>query len=149
MSKHFKGIWFYGISGSGKSFASKYLKKKINKSFIIDGDQIRRINNHDLGHSIIDRKKQLSRLRGIVKLVIQQGYVPIISSVYIDNYNLKKLKKLNIILIEIRRSKSKINLKLKNKKKVIGKDLKLPNLKTIKIINNLNFKKSLEDLLLS
>ena len=29
--KKFKGIWFYGMSGAGKSIASKFLKKKIKK----------------------------------------------------------------------------------------------------------------------
>ena len=34
MKKNFNGIWFYGISGSGKSFASKYLNKIKKNKFI-------------------------------------------------------------------------------------------------------------------
>ena len=29
INKKYKGVWFYGISGSGKTQASKYLKKKL------------------------------------------------------------------------------------------------------------------------
>ena len=52
MIKKYKGLWLYGISGSGKSFASKYLKSKIKNSFLVDGDKIREINNDDLGYTI-------------------------------------------------------------------------------------------------
>ena len=37
INKKYKGVWFYGISGSGKTQASKYLKKKIKNSIILDG----------------------------------------------------------------------------------------------------------------
>ena len=37
-------IWITGLSGSGKSFLSTKIKKKINQNFIIiDGDVIRNI----------------------------------------------------------------------------------------------------------
>ena len=37
-----KGLWLFGISGSGKSFTSKFLKKKIKNSILLDGDQVRK-----------------------------------------------------------------------------------------------------------
>ena len=40
INKKFKGVWFYGISGSGKTQASKFFKKKISNSLILDGDQV-------------------------------------------------------------------------------------------------------------
>ena len=129
MIKKVKGFWFYGLSGSGKTYASKYLKKKIKNTFLIDGDEIRAINNNDLGHSIDHRKKQLLRLFNHSKLVIKQGYFPIISSVYVDKNIHQKLKKMKMELIKIIRSTSKVNTKLINKKNVIGYDLKLPYLK--------------------
>ena len=137
------------MSGSGKTFGSKYLKKKIDNSFLIDGDRIRQINDHDLGHSIDDRKKQLFRLQGIAKLVIKQGYFPIVSSVYVDNLTFIKIRKLGIKLIKIKRQKSKINIKLNNKKNVVGKDLKQPNLKTLIIVNNRKFKRNLDKIFLT
>ena len=56
LEKKYKGIWFYGISGSGKSAATNYLKKKIKNSAILDGDQIRKLISYDLGYSVKDRK---------------------------------------------------------------------------------------------
>ena len=56
----------------------------------------------------------------------------------------EKLKKYKIKVIEILREKNKINIKLKYKKNVIGKDLKLPRLNTIKLFNDKNFKKKLK-----
>ena len=38
MTKKILGYWFYGHSGVGKTFADKYLRKKIIKSLIVDGD---------------------------------------------------------------------------------------------------------------
>ena len=52
MKKNFKGIWFYGISGSGKSFASKYLNKIKKNSIIIDGDFVRKHISFDLNYTI-------------------------------------------------------------------------------------------------
>jgi len=147
MIKKCKGLWLYGISGSGKSFASKYLKSKIKNSFLVDGDKIREINNNDLGYTIKDRKKQLFRLLKLSNLIITEGYFPIVSSVYLDKKTYEKLKKYKIKVIEILREKNKINFKLKYKKNVIGKDLNLPRLNTIKLFNDKNFKKKLKIIL--
>ena len=54
-----KGIWFYGLSGSGKTFASKIILKDISKSIEIDGDQVRKYISFDLGYNIKDRKIQI------------------------------------------------------------------------------------------
>lgn len=144
MAKKYKGLWLYGISGSGKSYTSKYLKSKIKNSFLVDGDKIREINNNDLGHTIKDRKKQLNRLLKLSNLIITEGYFPIVSSVYLDKKTYEKLKKHKIKVIEILREKNKINMKLEYKKNVIGKDLKLPKLNTLKLFNDKNFKKNIK-----
>ena len=52
----FKGIWFFGLSGSGKSFASSYLNELIDNSFIIDGDTVRTLISNDLGYDIKSRE---------------------------------------------------------------------------------------------
>ena len=49
----YKGIWFYGLSGSGKTLLSKTIKKKFKNIFLIDGDVIR---------------KNISLILGIVKM---------------------------------------------------------------------------------
>ena len=37
-----KGIWFFGLSGSGKTYASKIIKKIKKNSITIDGDDVRK-----------------------------------------------------------------------------------------------------------
>ena len=37
-----KGIWLYGLAGSGETFTSHILNKKLDNSFIIDGDEVRK-----------------------------------------------------------------------------------------------------------
>ena len=84
MSKNYKGIWFFGLSGSGKTFLSKILFKKIKKSVIIDGDKVRKYISSDLKYSKKDREKQINRLFGLGKIIIESNKFPIISSVYFN-----------------------------------------------------------------
>ena len=54
--KRSKGIWFYGLSGSGKSFASSVCKEFIPNAFVLDGDDVRKYVSTDLSYSEIDKK---------------------------------------------------------------------------------------------
>ena len=72
-------IWFFGHSGSGKStLASKVeeilYKKNIN-TFILDGDNVRKGLNSDLGFEKKDRIENLRRISEISKLLIDNGLV--------------------------------------------------------------------------
>lgn len=121
-----KGVWLFGLSGSGKSFLSKKISKKIKKPFIIDGDEIRKFISFDLGYKKSDRVTQNKRVLGLAKIVIKNGYYPIISSVFLDRKIFNEAKKHKIRVINIIRSKNLINLKLKNKKNIVGKSIKQP-----------------------
>ena len=144
MKKKSKGIWFYGLSGCGKSFASKFIIKKIKKkSILIDGDDVRKYISLDLGYEKKDRKIQIKRIFGISKIAINSKIFPILSSVYMDNQTLKKIKKIKIIPIEIKRDFNKIRSLRKiylSKKNIVGVDIKLLKLKTLKIKNDNNQK---------
>ena len=48
MKKKYLGIWFSWLSGSGKSFVAKSLRKKINNSLLVDGDDVRKYVSFDL-----------------------------------------------------------------------------------------------------
>tara|TARA_B100001741_G_scaffold23926_1_gene17662 strand:+ start:122 stop:601 length:480 start_codon:yes stop_codon:yes gene_type:complete len=141
INKKYKGIWFYGISGSGKTQASKYIKKYIKNSIILDGDEIRKKISFDLDYSIKDRKIQIRRIYGIISILLQNKIFPIVSTVYLDQQMKNKLINTKILTIQLFRNLKLIkNRKLiysKKTKNVIGKDLKMPLLKKdIKIINN-------------
>ncbi len=103
-----KGIWFFGLSGSGKTYASKIIEKMRKNSIIIDGDDVRKLISFDLGYGIEDRKIQIRRMLGIAKIVLKSNLFPVISTVYMDKYVAKNLKKNNIKLIEVSRDLKKI-----------------------------------------
>ncbi|MAR77931.1 MAG: adenylyl-sulfate kinase, partial [Gammaproteobacteria bacterium] len=45
-----RGIWFFGMSGAGKSYISSALSKKKKNSVIVDGDDVRKYISIDLGY---------------------------------------------------------------------------------------------------
>ncbi len=149
--KKISGIWFFGYSGSGKSYASNYISKKINKRIIIDGDDVRSKVSFDLGHTIKDRKIQLKRLLGISKICILSNVIPIVSSVYMTKKASQEIRKNKILLIKIERE-NKILKKFKIYKKknnVVGIDIFYEKFKFKKIFNKGDslFKKELNKLI--
>ena len=134
-----KGFWFYGLSGSGKSFALLYLKKKIKKGFVIDGDLVRKHVSVDLKHNLKDREIQINRVLGLAKLALMSKLVPIISTVYLNSTVSRKASKIGIQIIKIDRDMSKIfksHPTYKYKKNVVGKDIKYENIKSKTIFND-------------
>ena len=105
--KIYSGVWFFGFSGVGKTFASKYIKTLYSNSLIIDGDLVRKYISTDLGRDISSREVQLQRLLGIAKLSILSNVIPIVSCVYMDQINVKNIENNNILLLNI----EKINKK--------------------------------------
>ena len=130
-----KGLWFFGLSGSGKTYLSKKISKQIKYPFIIDGDEVRKFISYDLGYKKSDRIKQNKRVLGLAKIVIKNGYYPIISSVYLDPEIFIQVKKIKIRIINVLRSKKFTNQKLGNKKNIVGKSIRQPKLKC-EIFNN-------------
>ena len=149
-----KGIWFFGYSGCGKTFASKFLKKRIKNSILVDGDEVRKYISFDLNYTKKDREIQIQRVFGLAKILIAQGIFPIISTVFFNNKIYRDCKKLNIKIIKIERSDIKQIMyhhpTYKNKKNVVGKDILYEKIKTKKIINDrsINFCKALISLTL-
>ena len=83
----------------------------------------------DLGYKKSDRIKQNKRVLGLAKIVIKNGYYPIISGVYLDPKIFREAKKAKIRVINVLRSKKFTNQKLGNKKNIVGKSIKQPKLK--------------------
>ena len=141
------GIWFCGLSGSGKSYGSRYLEKKIKNSIKIEGDTVRKFINYDLGYTKKDRiKSALTNLR-IAQLLIHEKKFPIISNVYIDNKVIMLAKKNKIKVIKVIRKKL-TNIKFDKKTKdVVGRDIKFKELKCSKLLNDNNFENKLLNLI--
>lgn len=73
-------IWLIGLAGSGKSTAGKKLYEKIKKvdnaTVLVDGDEIRKIFNHDRGddpYSIEGRRVNAERISEICKWLDNQN----------------------------------------------------------------------------
>ena len=76
-------IWLTGLSGSGKTTVAMLLEKKLmdigNRSYVLDGDNLRFGINKDLGFSSADRKENIRRVSEISSLMNQAGLIVITS----------------------------------------------------------------------
>ncbi|MFA6434554.1 MAG: adenylyl-sulfate kinase [Elusimicrobiales bacterium] len=70
-------VWFTGLSGSGKSTLARALEKKLFESgaqaYVLDGDELRRGINRDLGFSSADREENIRRAGEIAGLFAGAG----------------------------------------------------------------------------
>jgi len=74
-----KVIWFTGLSGSGKSTIANALEQKLHaqgqRTYILDGDNIRQGLNKDLGFTDEDRVENIRRVAEVAKLMLDAGLV--------------------------------------------------------------------------
>ena len=74
-------VWLTGLPGSGKSTLAFALKKCLRGNgracFVLDGDDIRRGLNRDLGFSPADRKENIRRIAEVARLLNDAGMVAI------------------------------------------------------------------------
>lgn len=72
-------LWFTGLSGSGKSTLSHavedYLHKQGIRTYVLDGDNIRKGLCKDLGFSDADRTENIRRIGEVSKLMLDAGIV--------------------------------------------------------------------------
>ena len=80
MNKHKSVIiWFTGLSGSGKSSLAYSLEENLHKSkirtYVLDGDNIRKGLCKDLGFSDEDRTENIRRIGEVSKLMMEAGVI--------------------------------------------------------------------------
>ncbi len=72
-------LWFTGLSGSGKSTLANKLEEKRFKqglrTYVLDGDNVRKGLNKDLGFSAEDREENIRRIGEVAKLFVDAGIV--------------------------------------------------------------------------
>jgi len=70
-------IWFTGFSGAGKSTLSvaveKELHKRVIRTYVLDGDNIRHGLNSNLGFTQEDRTENIRRIGEVSKLFVDAG----------------------------------------------------------------------------
>ncbi|WP_269469256.1 adenylyl-sulfate kinase [Cupriavidus taiwanensis] len=74
-------IWFTGLSGSGKSTLANALEVELHsrrmRTYLLDGDNVRRGLNRDLGFSMADRIENIRRIAEVARLMMDAGLVVI------------------------------------------------------------------------
>ncbi len=79
-------VWVTGLSGAGKTTVCSALYQRLKPSIpelvLLDGDIVRRAFGQDLTHSIADRRRQVHRLQGMSKVLVEQGLVVIVAVLY-------------------------------------------------------------------
>ena len=76
-------IWFTGLSGSGKSSIAHEVENRLfqrgAKTYVLDGDVVRRGISSDLGFSNNDRNEQVRRVGEISKMFVDAGVITLVS----------------------------------------------------------------------
>ena len=72
-------IWFTGLSSSGKSTIANALEKELHalgqRTYILDGDNVRQGLNKDLGFTDADRVENIRRVAEVAKLMMDAGMI--------------------------------------------------------------------------
>jgi bifunctional enzyme CysN/CysC len=76
-------LWFTGLSGAGKSTIARLVEAKLHlgdcHTYMLDGDNIRRGLNHDLGFTVADRIENIRRVGEVSKLFVDAGLIVLCS----------------------------------------------------------------------
>lgn len=99
-------IWFSGLSASGKTTVSRevesQLRKKVENNIeVLDGDEIRKELNWDLGFSKEDRLTNLKRVSYITKILSRNGVIVIAAFICPYQEARDYARSLNINFIEV------------------------------------------------
>lgn len=84
-------LWLTGLSGSGKSTIANEVENLLNHmhyhTYLLDGDNIRKGLNKDLGFSKQNRKENIRRISEVAKLFVDAGLITIVAfiSPYIED----------------------------------------------------------------
>lgn len=86
-------LWFTGLSGSGKTTLGNAIfnaLKKYEKVIILDGDELRKGLNSDLGYSMEDRNENIRRVAHTAKMLSSNGFL-VITTLISPTFHSRKL----------------------------------------------------------
>jgi bifunctional enzyme CysN/CysC len=76
-------LWMTGLSGAGKSTVADVLERKLHElgrhTYLLDGDNVRKGLNKDLGFSGADRVENIRRVAEVARLMVDAGLIVISS----------------------------------------------------------------------
>ncbi|MGN6868973.1 MAG: sulfate adenylyltransferase subunit CysN [Solirubrobacteraceae bacterium] len=86
-------VWLTGLSGAGKSTIANLLERRLQSegrhTYLLDGDNVRRGLNKDLGFTPADRVENIRRVGEVAKLMVDAGLIVIAS--FISPYRSERL----------------------------------------------------------
>ena len=78
-------VWLTGLSGAGKTTISRALENELStrnmRSYVLDGDLLRRGLNSNLGFSPEDRAENIRRIAEVAKLMADAGFIAIVACI--------------------------------------------------------------------
>jgi bifunctional enzyme CysN/CysC len=76
-------VWLTGLSGSGKSTVANIVERKLHQlgrhTYLLDGDNVRRGLNVDLGFTDADRVENIRRVAEVAGLMVDAGLIVLVS----------------------------------------------------------------------
>lgn len=136
--KKINGIWFFGLAGVGKTFATQICRNLIDRSFLIDGDEVRKFISFDLGYSESDREIQIKRVLGLAEIAIKNDRVPLVSTVTMSKEVSQRCNQLSFEMAHIIRPMDQLR-KLRDlyetEQNVVGVDIQQKDLGIRRIYN--------------
>jgi bifunctional enzyme CysN/CysC len=76
-------LWLTGLSGAGKSTIANAVELRLSSlnahTYLIDGDNVRRGLNRDLGFTDADRVENIRRVAEVARLFVEAGLIVIVS----------------------------------------------------------------------
>ena len=76
-------LWFTGLSGAGKSTIANVVEKRLHAlgchTYLLDGDNVRRGLNKDLGFTEADRVENIRRVAEVARLMADAGLIVLVS----------------------------------------------------------------------
>jgi bifunctional enzyme CysN/CysC len=76
-------VWFTGLSGAGKSTLANLVERRLTglgrHTYVLDGDNVRRGLNCDLGFSEMDRVENIRRVAEVARLMTDAGLIVLVS----------------------------------------------------------------------
>jgi adenylyl-sulfate kinase len=78
-------VWFTGLSGAGKSTIANLVDWQLHqahcRTLLLDGDDLRRRLNRDLGFTDADRAENVRRLGEVARLLVDAGLIVLVSAI--------------------------------------------------------------------
>src|SRR4030095_6318826 len=76
-------VWLTGLSGAGKSTIANHAEEKLvargRRTYLLDGDNVRRGLNRDLGFTEQDRVENIRRVAEVARLMVDAGLIVLVA----------------------------------------------------------------------